>query len=100
MVASTPAELPAPPFYLTSMDGDYKYDHIEEVQLAPSQLSAFATFLSQTWSGAVGDVTAVSFTRVDGGGAGVDIQAMITGTKSVATIGELPGPPLKIVAIT
>jgi hypothetical protein len=102
MVAATPGELPTPPFRLDEADGDYRYEHVEEVQLTGGQITAFANFLSVTWSGAVGDVARVSFTRVeeDAGVPGIDIQAQIVGTKEAATIGDLPPPPLDIVAIT
>lgn len=102
IVATTPAELPTPPFTLTQSPENYRYEHIEEVILTGPQISAFASFLGLTWTGAVGDVNKVSFTRVpDSSGApGIDINAAITGTKEAAALADLPPPPVRIVAIT
>lgn len=103
IVATTPAQLPTPPFQLDELDGsEYRYEHIEQVVLTAGQISAFANFLALAWSGSVGDVDRVSFTRVEeqSGAPGIDIQAQISGTKTVAAIGDLPAPPLQIVAIS
>lgn len=102
LVAATPAELPTPPFELRAVNGDYKYKHVETVELTPAQVSAFATFLSSTWTGVVTDVSRVTFTRTteDDGSPGTDILARIFGTKVAATPAELPAPPVRITEIT
>lgn len=102
IIAATTGDLPPPPFTLTDRDGDYRYEHVERVQLTGGQISAFATFLASTWSGNVGDVERVSFTRTqeDDGSPGIDILARITGILEVATPAELPDPPVKVIAIT
>lgn len=95
-------DLPNAPFQLRDIeqDGDYVYDHVETVTLTPGQISAFASFLSITWTGSVADVDRVSFKRVAANEGGLDIMARITGSKTVATAAGLPPPPVRILEIT
>lgn len=90
-------ELPDPPFSVDVVGSDYVYDSEIEIILDPPREAAFVDFVTDTWTGAPGDVESVTFTRVRGSS---DIRATFIGTKTVATVGELPDRKLDIVEIT
>jgi len=90
-------ELPDPPFSVDIDGSDYVYDHQIETVLTPARVTAFVDFVTDTWTGNPGDVSTVRFSRVKGT---TDIAATFVGTKTAATVGDLPDRKVHIVEIT
>lgn len=91
------AELPDPPFSVEVDGSNYVYDETIETILTPVRKAAFIDFVTDTWTGDPNDVTSVSFVKVNDT---TDIKAEFTGTKTAATVGDLPDRKLDIVEIT
>lgn len=91
------ADLPAPPFNVDVDGSNYTYRHEVSVTLNAAQTTAFVDFVTDTWTGVPADVEQVTFQRT---GGGTDVQAEFNGTKTVATIGDLPDRELTVVEIT
>ena len=90
-------ELPPPPFSVEVVGSDYVYDETIETILTPARKAAFIDFVTDTWTGDPNDVDSVTFTQVNGTS---DIRATFVGTKTAATVGDLPNRKLDIVEIT
>jgi hypothetical protein len=97
ITTSTVGELPDPPFTVDVDGSDYIYDYTEEVVLNAAQTTAFVDFVQDTWTGVAGDVEDVTWRRGD---TASDITAQFRGTKTVATVGDLPDRKVRIRAIT
>lgn len=85
MTTTVLAELPDPPYRVEIDGSNYTYGHQVDVVLNASQTTAFVDFVTDTWTGSPGDVTRVEFRPV-----GTDVEARFVGSKTVATVGDLP----------
>jgi hypothetical protein len=99
MTVTDEVDLPDPPFSADKAGSTYTYGHDESVILTPAQRTAFIDFVQDTWSGNASDVARVAFRRITLA-TGVGIAAIFTGTKSVATLADLPDGPVSVAAIT
>lgn len=95
ITVETPGELPDPPFTVEAVGSDFVYENTEVVPLNAAQEAAFIDFVTDTWTGVPSDVGRVTFTKV-----GSDIWAKFLGSKTVATVGDLPDGRLNILEIT
>lgn len=96
MTVATIGELPSPPFRLVERGSDYTYRHSVSTTLTSGQETNLVDFVQDTWSGAAADVTRIEFVR---SGAS-DIKATFFGTKTAATVGDLPTGAVTILEVT